>query len=141
MGANFTTVAEAMRQHEALGYATTAADAYRQAQYPQQTELEKTIALMSGSVSTAMGHFDRASADTALGLYHHPTSREMFEQIERERLEKSLVEMERHERIIEFTPPPFYDHQAAINRQRESDREHAIETARLAEIARLEARE
>ena len=138
MGANFTTVAEAMRQHEALGYATTVADAYRQAQYPQQTELEKTIALMSGSVGTAMLHFDRASADTALGLYHHPTSREMFEQIERERLEKSLVEMERHERIIEFTPPPIYDYQAAENRRLDREREHRLETERLAVLVRLE---
>ncbi len=141
LGGSIGTVAEAMRQHEALSYATTVAEAYRQAQHPQQTEFEKTIALMSGSAANSFGQLDRAGLDTALGRYHQPTASEMFEQMERERIEKAMAPPERSETVIEFTPPPFYDHQAAINRQRESDRKHAIETARLAEIARLEARD
>ena len=141
LGGSIGTVAEAMRQHEALGYATTVADAYRQAQYPQLTALEKTIALMRGSAADSFGQLDRAGLDTALGRYHQLTASEVFEQMERERMEKTIADAANRETVIEFTPPPFYDHQAAINRQRESDRKHAIETARLAEIARLEARD
>lgn len=117
------------------------ADAYRQAQYPQQTELEKITALMGGSVANPLGLLDRAGLDVAMGRYHQPTASEMFEQMERERIEKAMAPPERSGTVVEFTRPSFSDHQAAINRQRERDREHAIETARLAEIARLEARD
>lgn len=117
------------------------ADAYRQAECIKQTELEKSIAMVSGSVADSTGRVGRAGLDAALGLYHQPTAKEMFEQMELERLEKAIADDAHRERVIEFTPPPFFDHHAAINRQREDDREHAIETARLAEIARLEARD
>jgi hypothetical protein len=49
--------------------------------------------------------------------------------------------MERHERIIEFTPPPIYDYQAGENRRLDREREHRLETARLEEITRQEVRE
>jgi hypothetical protein len=141
LGSTFSAAAQAISQHEALGYVNTVADAYRQADYLKQTELEKSIAMLSGSIGGSMGLLDRAGCNTALGSYHHPTAKDMFEQIERERLEKANEEEERRLNTIEVPRVHFYDHQATINRQRESDREHAIETARLAEIARLEARD
>ena len=139
MGGSIGTVAVAMRQHEALGYANTAADVYRLAQYPQQTELEKSIALMSGSAVNALGQLDRAGLDTAMGSYHHPTVKDMFEQMERERLERTITDSAKRETFIEFTPPPYFDHQAAENRRLDREREHRLETERQAVFVRLEA--
>lgn len=141
IGGSLSTAAQAMSQHDALGYVNTVANAYRQADYIKQTELERSIAMVSGGIADSTGRVGRAGLDAALGLYHQPTAKEMFEQMELERLEKAIADDAHRERVIEFTPPPFFDHHAAISRQREDDREHAIETARLAEIARLEARD
>lgn len=141
IGGSLSTAAQAMSQHDALGDVNTVADAYRQAECIKQTELEKSIAMVSGGIADSTGRVGRAGLDAALGLYHQPTAKEMFEQMELERLEKAIADDAHRERVIEFTPSPFFDHHAAINRQREDDREHAIETARLAEVARLEARD
>lgn len=141
LGGSMGTVAEAMRQHEALGYANTVAEAYRQTQYPQRAELEKITAMVGSNMASSIGQLDRARLDAAMGRFQEPTVGEMFALREKELLEKAMAPPEPSERVIEFTPPLIYDHQAAINRQCESDRKHAIETARLAEIARLEARD
>lgn len=84
MGSSIGTVAEAMRQHASHAYVDTVADTYRQAQYPQQTELEKITAMVGGSVADSMGQLDRAGLDAVMGRYHHPTTSEMLEQMERE---------------------------------------------------------
>jgi hypothetical protein len=139
MGGSIGTVAEAMRQHEALGYANTAADAYRLAQFPQQTELEKITAMVSGGIADSTGRVGRTSLDAALGLYHQPTAKEMFEQMELERMEKAIADDAHRETVIEFTPPPIYDYQAAENRRLARERAHRLETERQALFVRLEA--
>lgn len=139
MGGSMGSVAEAMRQHEALGYAHTVADAYRPAQYPQQTELAKIKAMVGSSVADSIGQLDRSGLDTVLGRYHQPTTGEMFEQMERERTEKAMTPPERSETVLEFTPPPFFDHQAAEKRRLDREREHRLETERQAVFVRLEA--
>ncbi len=70
-----------------------------------------------------------------------PAASEMLEQVERDRIEKAIADAAHRETVIEFTPPPFFDPQAAINRQLKKYRKHTIQTARLSEIARLEARD
>jgi hypothetical protein len=119
----------------------TVADAFRQAQYPQQAELEKFKAMVAGNVADSLAQLDRAGLDAAIGRFHEPTVGEMLALREKELLEKAMAPPEPQERIIEFTPPTFYDHQAAIDRQRASDRRHAIETAVLAEKAVLKVRD
>jgi hypothetical protein len=119
----------------------TVADAYRQAQYPQQAELEKFKAMVGGSVADSLGQLDRAGLDAAIGRFHEPTVGERFALREKDLLEKAMTPPEPQERIIEFTPPPFYDHQAAEKRRLDREREHRLETARLEEIARHEVRE
>ena len=76
-----------------------------------------------------------------MGRHHNPTVSEMFDQMKLERIEKVITDSQRQETEIAIRHIPIYDHQAARNRQRERDREHTIGTARLAEIARLEARD
>jgi hypothetical protein len=115
----------------------TVADAYRQAQYPQQAELEKIKAMVGGNVADSLGQLDRAGLDAAIGRFHEPTVGEMFALREKELLEKAMAPPEPQERIIEFTPPPFYDHQAAENRRLNHEREHRLETERLAVLVRL----
>jgi len=115
----------------------TVADAYRQAQYPQQAELEKFKAMVGGSVADSLGQLDRAGLDAAIGRFHEPTVGEMFALREKELLEKAMAPPEPQERIIEFTPPPFYDHQAAEKRRLDREREHRLETERLAVLVRL----
>lgn len=141
MGGNIGTAAEAMRQHEALGYANTVADVYRQAQYPQQTELEKITAMVGGSVANSLGQLDRAGLDAAMGRYHQPTASEMFEQMERERIEKANEDAERRLNTIEVPRIHFYDHRADEDRRLERERKHKLETARLEEITRQEVRD
>lgn len=116
------------------------ADIYLQSQSMLQKEIEKAAGVGIGTVGEIMRQHEREGLD-ALQRHINPSAHDIFEKVEREGIEKALTNAERRETVIEFTPPPFYDHQATINRQRERDREHAIETARLAEIARLEARD
>ena len=139
IGGSFSAAAQAISQHEALGYVNTVADAYRQGEYIKQTELEKSIAMVSGSIGGSMGLLDRAGCDTTLGSYHHPTAKDMFEQMERERLEETITDSANRETFIEFTPPPYFDHQAAENRRLDREREHRLETERQAVFVRLEA--
>ncbi len=117
----------------------TVADAFRQAQYPQQAELEKFKAMVGGSVADTLGQLDRAGLDAAIGRFHEPTVGEMFALREKELLEKAMAPPEPQERIIEFTPPPFYDHQAAEKRRLDREREHRLETERLAVFVRRKA--
>jgi len=70
-----------------------------------------------------------------------PAASEMLEQVERDRIEKAIADAAHRETVIGFTPQPFFDPQAAINRQLKNNRKHTIETARLSEIARLKARD
>lgn len=74
-----------------------------------------------------------------MGRFHEPTVGEMFALREKELLEKAMAPPEPHERIIEFTPPPFYDHQAAEKRRLDREREHRLETERLAVFVRRKA--
>jgi hypothetical protein len=119
----------------------TAASAYLKSQSLQQTELERITAMAVGSVANCTGQLDLAGLDGVMGRYHQPTAIETFQQMERERMESAFTNAANREPIIEFTPLPFFDHQDAINRQRENNRKHDIETARLEEIARQEVRE
>lgn len=141
MGSSIGTVAEAMRQHEKLGYANTVANTYPHAYYPQQTELEKSIALISGSVANSFGQLDRAGLDAAMGIYHPPTTRDMVDQMAREHIEKAWAPPELHKTVIEYTPLPVYDHRADEDRRLARERNHRLETARLEEITRQEVRE
>ena len=116
------------------------ADTYLQSQSVLQKEIEKATDVGIGTVGEIVRQHEREGLD-ALQRHINPSARDIFDKVERERLEKAIADAERHKTEIVFTPPPFYDHQAAINRQRERDREHAIETARLEEIARQEVRD
>ena len=73
----------------------------------------------------------------------NPTASEIYEQMNQKAIDDAKLRGERPLTEIIFTPP--YDFQRAESdrrdRQRERDREHDIETARLAEIARLQVRD
>ena len=73
----------------------------------------------------------------------NPTASEIFEQMNQKAIDDAKLRGERPLTEIIFTPP--YDFQRAESdrrdRQRQRDREHDIETARLAEIARLQVRD
>lgn len=116
------------------------ADTYLQSQSVLQKEIEKATGVGIGTVGEIVRQHEREGLD-ALQRHINPSARDIFDKVDRERLEKAIADEEKHKTEIVFTPPPFYDHQAAINRQRERDREHAIETARLEEIARQEVRD
>jgi len=115
-------------------------DTHLQSQSVLQKEIEKATGVGIGTVGEIVRQHEREGLD-AMQRHINPSARDIFEKMEREGIEKALADAKGRETVIEFTPPPFYDHQAAINRQRERDREHAIETARLEEIARQEVRD
>ncbi len=79
----------------------------------------------------------------------NPTASEIFEQMDQKAIDDAKLGGERPLTEIMFTPPldfePPYDFQRAESdrrdRQRECDRDYDIETARLAEIARLQVRD
>ncbi len=73
------------------------------------------------------------------GIYRqlNPTAFDVFEQMNQKAIDDAKFLGERT--VIEIPIAPMYDFQAAERDRRERDREHAIETARLAKIAELEA--
>lgn len=118
----------------------TVDSAYLQSQSTLQKQIEKATGMGMSGVGNAMHQHERESLE-ALQRLINPTARDIVEKLEREGIERSIADANRRKTEIEIPHIPMFDHQAADNRRRERDRRETIETARLAELARLKARD
>ena len=115
-----------------------------QRQITEEEALKRQIGI-TPAIDQWLGTMRTAGLD-ASEIYRrqfNPTASEIFEQMDQKAIDDAKLRGERPLTEIIFTPP--YDFQRAESdrrdRQRERDREHDIETARLAEIARLQVRD
>ena len=115
-----------------------------QRQITEEEALKRQIGI-TPAIDQWLGTMRTAGLD-ASEIYRrqfNPTASEIFEQMDQKAIDDAKLRRVRPLTEIDFTPP--FDFQRTESdrrdRQRERDREHDIETARLAEIARLQVRD
>lgn len=115
-----------------------------QRQITEEEALKRQIG-MTPEIDQLLGTMRTAglAASETYRRQFNPTASEIFEQMDQKAIDDAKLRGEPPLTEIDFTPP--FDFQRAESdrrdRQRERDREHDIETARLAEIARLQVRD
>jgi hypothetical protein len=114
---------------------------YGSSQFPTELDIDKLTGRSMGSVAEAMYLREQEDLLATLGHKINPSLSHMMDQTERLGIEKVMLDSKARDTEIEFTPPRIYDFRADEERRQAREREHTVETARLAEIARLEVQD
>ena len=116
---------------ERLAGISNAADAYRQFEKSQMVDAASFMQSSAVADAVAQLHASDTVGNAATRFFEEQKDRDQAA------WEQSLEDSKKPQ-ILDM---PYYNPMDAINRRREADRDYAIETARLAEIARLKVQD